>query len=256
MKRWNKYLIQEGEPDPVGGPEGDPPSDPPKEGDPPKDPPKDTTIPLSVLPEDLRDRPEAEVKFLLEHMITSLGSRNNEVEELKDQIAEFRGAVSVQPPSDPDPDEEKSMEELMLENAEKAMDRWARKRGYVDEIGSLSGRVGEAEFSMVAAEVGDFADHEDRVRAILKDGKVPANRISILGAYKLALGEKVMEDRARDARANSGSIPPSPSDPPKPEEDAPKLSELETEIMHAHDITDPAVWAKHRDTPIEVKLPT
>ena len=118
-------------------PEGDPPEgDPPKEGDPPAAP---LTISLEALPEDLRDRPEAEIKFLLEHMVNTLGSRNNQVDELKDQIAELRGVVSVTPPAEPDPNDAKPMEELILEDVDAALDRWAAKRGYVKGMGDLSG---------------------------------------------------------------------------------------------------------------------
>ncbi len=135
IRRWENYPLQEKEPDPVGG-EGDPPKDPPpKEGD-DKDPPKEpATISLDALPADLRDKPEAEVKFLLEHMITSLGSRNTQVEELQTQVAELRGAVNVKPPAEPDPDDEKSLEELMLEDSGKAIERYLTSKGYVGAVG-------------------------------------------------------------------------------------------------------------------------
>ncbi len=242
------------EPEVLDPPKDPPAGDPPKEGD---DPPKEpATISLDVLPDDLKDRPEAEVKFLLSHMITSLGSRNNEVDDLKTQIAELRGVVGATPPADPDPDDEKPMEELILEDVDKALDRWAAKRGYVDAVGDLSNRVGEAEFSMVSREIGDFDEHEEAVRKLLKDSKTPATRHNIMGAYKLALGESVIAERARDARANSGTIPPSIPAPEEPPESDANLSDLETEVMRAHGISDPKEWIQYRDNPPELKLPT
>ncbi len=235
-------------------PEGDPPAgDPPPEGDPPV-----TTISLDALPEDLRNRPESEIKFLLEHMVNTLGSRNNQVDELKDQIAELRGAVGAQPPAEPDPDLEKPMEELILEDVDKALDIWAAKRGYVKGMGELSERVGEAEFSMVSGGLPDFAEHEPAIRKLLKEGKLPANRQNIMGAYTMAVGNAVLEQRARDARADAGGIPPSKTDPPPPTDGDATMSELETEVARAHGITDPKEWIKYRDGVglDELKLPT
>ncbi len=240
---------------PAGDPPADPPADPPKEGDPPAPP---TTISLDALPEDLRNRPEAEIKFLLEHMVNTLGNRNNQVDELKDQIAELRGAVSTLPPADPDPNDAKPMEELILEDVDAALDRWAAKRGYVKGMGELSERVGEAEFSMVSAGIADFAEHEPAIRKLLKEGNLPANRQNIMGAYTMAVGNAVLDQRARDARADVGGIPPSKTDPPPPTGDEPTMSELEVEVARAHGITDPKEWMKYRDGVglDELKLPT
>lgn len=242
-------------PEGTGDPPKDPPADPPKEG---SDEPKGAgSISLDALPEDLRDRPEAEVKFLLEHMISSLGDRNNQVEDLRKELSEMRGAISATPPPEPDPDDEKPMEELILEDVDKALDRWARKRGYVAAVGELSERVGEAEFSMVAGQVDDFGEHEDAVRKMLKEGKLPATKTNIMGAYTMVLGAQVVEARARDVRGQTGSIPPTKTTPPDPEK-APEMSDLETEVMRAHGMSDPKEWAKYRDDSAfdALKLPT
>lgn len=242
----------------------DPPGDPPPAGDPPKDPPKegdppagDRTISLDALPEDLRDRPEAEVKFLLDHMISSLGSRNNEVDDLKTQIAELRGAVSTIPPAEPDPDDEKPMEELILEDVDKALDRWAAKRGYIKAVGDLGERVGEAEFSMVATQVDDFAEHEPQIRQLLKDGNLPATRQNIMGAYTMSLGTKALEAKALAARGRGGSIPPSTPDPPDPSDGDPEISDLEKEVARASGMSTEE-FTKYRDSVglDELKLPT
>lgn len=256
MRWWEHWTLQDGAGDSGdGGGGGDPPvGDPPLEGDPP--PAGLETIPRSALPEGLRDRSESEITFLLEHTITGLASRNNEVDQLKTELAELRGEVNAAPPPEPDPDDAKPLAELMLEDPEKALDRWARKKGYVPAMESLSNRVGEAEFGMIRTEIEGFADAETDVRELLTKSKIPATREGIMGAFQLVLGQEVLADRARAARDVSGSIPPSNPPAPDPEGDPPALSDLETEIMHGHGITDPAEWIKHRDTPLEVNLPT
>lgn len=254
FRRWMHYPLLEGEGDGGGG--GDPPEDPPAGDPPPEGDPPPTTISLESLPEELRDRPEAEIKFLLEHMATSLGTRTTQISELKDELAELRGAVSAQPPADPDPDDEKPLEELILEDSGKAIERYLISKGYIGAMGELSERVGEAEYSMVAGKVDDFDAHEEKIRKLLKEGKIPATRLNIMGAYTMSLGEAVLAERARDVRSNSGGIPPTPPAPPEGEEPESKLSSLEREIMLGHGYTDEADWIKYRDNPPELKLPT
>jgi hypothetical protein len=246
MKGWPRYRLQSPD-DPPGG-------DPPK-GDPP--PPK--TIPVDVLPEELRDRPEAEIKFLLGHMVTALGERNNTVDDLKTQVAELRNKVgnSPPPPATPDPDADKPLEELILEDTEKALDRYLEKRGYVREVAGISEQVGETTFALVAAEIDDFEEHEDAVRKILEVGKLAPTKKNIMGAYTMALGQKQLAERGRTGRRGTGSIPPSNAPPaPDPNKAEPKLSALEQEVMRAHGVKDPAVWAAMRDNPPEIKLRT
>jgi len=248
--RWGEHWALQEEAGDEGGGGGDPP-DPP-----PEDPPEGLeTIPRSALPEGLRDRSESEITFLLEHTITGLASRNNEVDQLKTELAELRGVVSATPEPEPDPDDSKPLAELMLEDPEKALDRWARGKGYVPAMENLSNRVGEAEFGMIRGEIEGFADAEADVRELLVKSKIPATREGIMGAFQLVLGQEVLADRARAARDVSGSIPPS-NLPAPGGDDPPELSALETEIMHGHGITDVKEWIKHRDTPLEVNLPT
>lgn len=243
MKGWPRYRLQS-------------PDDPPGGGDPPKDPPPPKTIPVDVLPEELRDRPEAEIKFLLGHMVTALGERNNDVDKLKEQVAELSGRNPAPPPP-PDPDADKPLEELILEDTEKALDRYLEKRGYVREVAGISEQVGETTFALVASELDDFEEHEDAVRKILSVGKLAPTKKNILGAYTMALGQKQLAEKQRTGRRGTGSIPPSNAPPvPDPNKDDPKLSNLELEVMRAHGIKDPKVWANMRDNPPEIKLRT
>ena len=254
MSRWMNYPLQEEEPEPEGGGGGDPPKDPPADPLPEGD--KEGTISLEALPADLRDRPAAEVKFLLEHMIASLGDKNTEVSGLREELAEMRGVISTAPPPEPDPLDDTPMEELILSHPEVALDRWATKKGYISGMTALSERVGEAEFGMVAAKVEDFAEHEADVRKLLGEGNLPATKTNIMGAYTMVLGTKVLAETARAGRVNTGIPPSNAPVTPDPSSETPVLSALETEVMRAHGMEDPAEWIKYRDEPPELKLPT
>lgn len=247
MDRWMrwKYRLLDNEGDDGGG------------GDPPKPPPPPRAVPVEILPEELRDRPDAEIQFLLGHMVSALGERNNEVDTLKEQIAELRGEVrgAPKPPAAPDPDADKPLEELILEDTEKAIDRYLEKKGYIKAVAGLGSEVGETMLSLISQEIDDFAEHEDTIREILKRGKLPASRENIIGAYTMAVGEKHFTEKKKGGR-KSGSIPPTAPPAPTPPAEEPKLSTLEQEVMRAHGITDPKVWATYRDNPPALKLPT
>lgn len=269
--KWNwQYRIMEKPPaeggDPGKGGGGDPPKDPPKsggdkggnEGDPPKDPPR--AVSVDVLPEALRDRPESEQKFLLEHMVQSLGKRNKEVDQLKQQLSELKGRVDATPskPPEPDPHEGKSITELMLEDSEAALDKYMESRGYVKAFDGLAGRVASTEYELVKANIDDFEEYEEDIQEILKEGNLAPTRENVHGAYTMAVGARALAEKNARRRGGGGSIPPSPPEPPEPKEDEVKWkSDLEKEIAHAHGISDPEEWYKHGvDKPMELKLPT
>ncbi len=257
MFEWPFHRLMDEGGDPGGGgadpPSKDPPADPPKSEDPPKDPPPPATVSVDVLPEELRDRPEAEQKFILEHMVSSLGTRSQEVQTLKEQLAELRGEIR-KPPDEPDPNEGKTMGELMLEDPEAAMDRYMDSKGYVKAFTDLSGRVGSAEYGMVSREIDDFAEFKDDVDALLKDGKLAPTEANVRGAYTMAVGSRALMEKAAAARGNN-TIPPSPPPPPEGDEVKGTITKLETEIAAAHNMS-PEEWIEARDKPLEVKLPT
>ncbi len=266
MNWWERFYVlmdENNEPGEGGsGGGGKPPADPPKpkgnEGGDPGGEPGERAIPVDVLPEELRDKPEAEQRFILSHMVKALGQRNAQVDDLKEQIAELRGAVSnrPEPPKEPDPNEGKPLEELILEDADAALESWMKRKGLDRAFDNLEGRIGETEFTIIASQIDDFEEYEDDVRALLKKSGAPATRQNILGAYKMALGDRALMERQRTGRKNSGSVPPSPPEPPKGgEEEEPQISSLEQEIARAHGMT-PEEWVESRDKDMELKLPT
>lgn len=266
--KWPFYRLMDEGGDPGGGggtPPKDPPADPPKGkekpqgGDPPGDPPPPKTVSIDVLPEELRDRPEAEQKFLLEHMVQSLGTSNKKVRDLETQLAELRGEVAAgRKPPEPDPDEGKPLSELMLEDPDKAIERWMKDRGYLDAFQNLSGRVGETEFALVRQELDDFDEYEEDIKTILEEGKLAPTRTNIRGAYTMAVGNKVLREKATARRSGTGTIPPDSPPPGEGGKDEPKWrSDLEREIAEAHGVTDPSEWYEHSgDKPMKLKLPS
>jgi len=259
MKKWMYRLMEK--PPGEGGDPGKTPADPPKKGDPPKpaDPPK--TISVDVLPAELRDRPEAEQKFILEHMVQSISKQNRTVDELKTQLAEMKGRVEATPPKPaaPDPHEGKTLTELMLEDADTALDRYMEKKGYVKAFDTLSGRVNSTEFQLVRAEIDDFEEYEEDVVLILKESGLPATRDNVKGAYTMAVGAKTLAEKKAGKRGGGGTIPPTP--PPAPgggdNGEVKWKSSLEQEIAAAHGVSDPKDWYEHApDKPMKLKLPT
>lgn len=247
-----------GDPGSGADPPKDPPADPPKGGDPPKDPPPPATISVDVLPAELRDRPEAEQKFLLEHMVTGLASRNTEVEALKLQLAELTGTVNAnKAPPEPDPHEGKTMEELMLEDSDAALDRYMEKRGYVKAFTGLESRVDSAEYSMVAADIDDFEEHREAVDLLLKEGKLAPTRANVRGAYTMVIGAEALKAKELVRREAGNTLPP--SSPPPPEGDdveAVFVSSLEEEIATSHGMSAKEWKESQADVPMKLKLPT
>lgn len=272
MLRWWMYRLMEKPPGDGGDPGkggGEPPKkDPPKSGgdkggdggDPSGDEPR-KAVSLDVLPEALRDRSEAEQKFLLESMVQSLGKRNREVEQLKEKLANLEGRVSATPPKDPEPDphEGKTITELMLEDSEAALDKYMESRGYVKAFDGLAGRVASTEYEMVKSTIDDFDEYEEDIQAILKEGDLPPTRENVRGAYTMAVGARTLAEKQARHRGTGGSLPPSPPEPPEggDDDEVKWKSDLEKEIAHAHGVTDPKEWqANSYDKPMELKLPT
>jgi len=175
--RWPFYRLMERPPAEGGDPGSTnvPPADPPPT-DPPTDPPEPRTISVEALPEELRDRPDAEIQFLLNGMVSGLATRNQDVQTLQQQLATLQGQINAPPPAEPDPDDDKPLSELMLEDPDKAMSRWMKEKGYVKAFDSLTERVGGAEYTMVAGEIDDFETYREDVDLLLQEGNLAPTR--------------------------------------------------------------------------------
>lgn len=242
MKRWPMYRLME-EP-PEGG--GDP-------GGGGGDPPEPITFSADVIPEEFRDRPAAEVKFLLQHMATGIGQRAQEVEDLRSQLADVKSKIP-EVVVEPDPKDEIPLEELMLTDAPAAIERFLKETGYKKAIGSMDERLGNAEMRALEADLPGFKERKEDVVKILESGKLPQTENHIRAAYDIVRGREAITAEGIELREGI-TEPPSPAAPDVKEE-AGTLTDLEREIMRAHGVTDEAEWIEARDKPIEVKVPT
>lgn len=216
-------------------------------------------LPRNVLPEDLRDRPENEVRFLLNRMAEGVRSKNEEVSELREQLAELRGRVegseARREPQEPDPYDEMSDEELMIENPDQAVLRILRRNGLIEEFDNVQSRLDETEFTLVASKIDDFSEYEEDVREILKESGARPTRKNILGAYTMAVGQRALAERQKRAR-KSASMEESKPEEKEGKSSLPELTGLERDIFESSGMTREE-WEEYRaDKPIDVQVPT
>lgn len=208
-------------------------------------------IDRTVLPEELRDLPEAEIKFHLGQMVSSLRRRNEDFNSLKDQLDELKR--STQKPAEP-PKPDKPLEELILEDPEAAIETVLQKRGYVSRFSQLEDQVGESAFNVVASRVPGFSEYEEEVRKIIKDANAPKTVNHIMGALEMAVGRRTLVDKTREARKpHTPSIPKESA--PKKSSKLPELQGLEREIFEASGMSRDD-WEKHKNSDFEIEVPT
>lgn len=253
-------LYQDGgddDPPEGGGGKGE---EPPKKGEkeggekPPK--PNDS-LPRDILPEEFRDRPASEVRFLLKRMAEGMGERNQQVSELREQLAELKGRLDAEPPSPDEPEEYQDLsdEDLMVKDPEAAVDRILRRKGYLDRFERAEARINETEFDVVASRIPDFSEYEEDVRSILKDSKSPATRQNILGAYTMAVGERAIKEKMRSERKRGETEETKPPGE-KGKDEHPPLTGLELEIFEASGMSRED-WERYRSgKPVDIKVPT
>jgi hypothetical protein len=227
-----------------GGDGDDPPEDPPKKDDPP-------ALSVDVLPEELKGLPAAEIKFHLGQMVEGIKTGNAERKTLQEQVRTLQ--TPVKPKEDDKPD--KPLEEMILEDPEKAILTVLQKTGLADRFSHVESAIGETAFHQVAAKIPGFEEHEADVREILeKSTAVKITPEHVEGALDMVLGRKLRETQARDARAAANSDIPK-DDPDKPKGDLPALSGLEKEIFDASGMSEED-WHKNKQTDFDIKVPT
>lgn len=246
--KWNNYVLMED--DPTGGAGADPPADP--TADPPE-PPAVPTIPMSVLPEDLQGKSEAEVKFILERMATSVVTGNDTTRELRDQLQALTDQVNAAPP-EVDEHEDVSDEDLIVTDPTAAVMRILKREGVTKRFADVEERTGEGMIMAVGRSIPDFDEYEDDVRAIMQSTGVPMDNANIRGSYTMAVGLRAIKDR-EEATRKAASM----SDPPPPEiDDAttyPAMTGLEKEIFDSSGMSRKE-WEGHKaDDQIDVEVP-
>lgn len=225
------------------------------EGSPSEEDPKPKAISVDVLPEGLRDKSPAEIKFLLERMSEGVVTSNETAKELRQRLAQLEESVKNPPkPAEPDPDDEISDEELIVKDPDKAVMRILKKRGMVDQFAQMGSQVGETVLITVGAKIPGFDEYEQDVRKLLRESNSPIDEAHIKGALKMVIGDRVLEERAKNSR-KAGSL-----ETPKDDSDEKKkfspLEGLEKDIFEASGMDRETYERLKTDDYIPVKVPT
>lgn len=207
-------------------------------------------VPEDALPEFLRGKSPEEVRAAISQAFQGSQLANQELNQIKRKLAELEGSAKKEPEEPKEP--EKPLDELLYEDPEAAIDQVIRKR-YGSRFAGLEEQVGSTVFATVRSELPQFDEFEDDIRTLLKDSGAPATRANIIGAYKMALGDRALQEMHQKNRKAANPEKPK-AKPPKPK--GPQLSDLEREIaagmgMSAED------YANARDNEdFKVKVPT
>lgn len=241
MSRWDKlangYVLREDDPEEEGGG-----VDPPEAPEAPE-PIAPQTIPLDVLPEELRGRSQAEIKFMLERMADSTASSSAQIRELREQLESVRHKVEA-PPPEPDPFEEVSDEELIVQNPTAAIKRVLEREGLLAKFDGLAGTVQQTVYESVKREIPDFAEHEETITQMLKQTNTPVTRQNLIGAYTMSVGMKTLQEKQRSSRKASTITRVDTETETK--EELPELSGLEADIFATSGMTR-AQWEAYKD---------
>jgi len=235
----NGYVLREDDPGNDGKGKGE---DPPKKEEETPPTPVPNTIPLEVLPEELRGKSQAEIKFMLERMADSTVSSSQQIRELREQLEAVRSRVEEKPP-EPDPFAEVSDEELIVQNPSAAIKRVLEREGLLARFDGLAGTVQETIWDTVRTQIPDFGEHEDNIKAMLKQTGTPVTRQNVVSAYTMSVGMKALQERNRKTRENINRVDP---EPPKDDDKLPELSGLEADIFESSGMTR-AQWEAYKD---------
>ena len=231
--------------------EGDPPAE--GGGAPPAEPPE-IAIPLSSLPEDMRNMSIPEIQFSLGRLVTTIKSQGENNERLRQELQDAK-ALPPAPP-EPDPHEGKTLQEIFEEDAEAGVMHVLQKRGMLQRFDSTVGVVGELVVDQVAASVAGFKGYEVEVKDILKESGVVGENVTreaVLGAYTMAVGARTLKEKSsRDRELQNPETPT--GDPPEPTSDLPELVGLEKEIFVSSGMTRERYEAMKADD-VEIKTP-
>jgi hypothetical protein len=221
--------------------------------------PASTGLSLDVIPESLRGLPAEQIRLALNQMVTGLPRLDAEIRRLREETDRLKTAPAPQPErsSEPDPDADTPLEELILKDPAKALDRWAeRKFGtQLSRLDNIDKRVASTELATVAREIDDFEEYREEVEALLRDSGAPATKDHILGAYTLAVGKRTLEERSRRGRSELNSEVP--NNQPAPEEKKYNKTPLSEEIRQSLRMSEEAYYDTFASKDnFQIKVPT
>jgi hypothetical protein len=246
MKYGWRYAVQAPEGDPgeggAGGEGGDPPPPP-------------RTIALDVLPEELRDMSENEIKFFLSKTLSGVKDTNERNRELSARLEALEQTVRTpaREPAAPDPHEGKTLNELILEDPEAAIERVAIAKGWIRGMQEVGTQAGEALFDTLARKIDGFEDHEDDVRKLLRETNAPINKDTVARAFEMVVGRKAIEEKSRSRRAAAQDPAPKPTGG-APKKELPPENDLERQIREAAGKSREQ-WEALKNEEFEIKVP-
>jgi hypothetical protein len=204
-------------------------------------------IPEDVLPEDLRGKAPEEIRATLAAMKSTLGKKNDETDALKTRLASIEARLvngtERQTEVQSEPGDDKPLEEQILVNPKRAIQRAIKELGYEDRVEGIErvahSGASETAFMRAGSELPEFGEYEEDVREILKQSNAAATYSNVRGAYLMARGQRSMEgtDRStRAAAAGAGAEVPAPK--PSNTRKVRKLNPLEREIARGQGFLD------------------
>jgi hypothetical protein len=210
-----------------------------------------------ILPEELRGRSEAETKFILKNMVTSLRTQAKQIEELKGGKGAAGGTGKPAPKEEAPKDEKpaKPYEERILEDPEGTIAEIVEKRfgGVISELGN---RTSRSELAAARAEIDDFPEYEEEVLDMLKEAGQPQTFENLAGAYTFVVGQRAIQERRQSRQQQLGMESGQASNGDEGSKKV-KLSDLEREIAQAQGLSDEE-YAKYRDEDVTtmIRVPT
>jgi hypothetical protein len=215
------------------------------------EPPKVATIPLTALPEELRDKSEAEIQFTLGRLISGVTQANERNRELSSRLEAAERVPDPEP--EPGPHEGKTMAELFEEGEhEAAFDAYLEKKGYVGAVTDTRDKISSMEYDSVRREIADFDEHRDAVDTILKDRPNVDSR-TVRAAYTMARGAATIA--AEDKATRALLTPEHPDgDPPEPKVERGDMDTFEKEVFEASGMSEDRWHEMKGHVDIEVPL--
>ena len=203
----------------------------------PVEPAEPQVIPRDVLPEELRNQSDENVKMYLDAMRQGLTTRQAENDQLRQELAYARtAAVPAHAVPDIEPVEELSKEDLqqlILDDPMKALDWYAEKK-FGPQFRGVESVAGEGAYAAASRRWSDFDEMEPTVRELIgRSGQMPSPAL-IETAYVQAQGMVRVQEK-KDALAKA-SVATKPS-PPGPTDKTPSLTKLQEEIAAASGMT-------------------
>lgn len=199
-----------------------------------------------------------EVQAVFTRLTDIAEAQERRLRELEQKNAELSSALSSNfqppaPPKEPDPDDDKPLSDLMLENPEKALRKFIESN-YGSRFSHIENTLGRTVLNDARNRFPRFTEFEEDILGELNKRGVAVSNDSLEAAYYMTLGRKNEEERrlAERERSNSDNSPP-------PTDDAGKgisqLTDLDRELMRKGNYKDEQEYIRFRDGDFKVKVP-